>query len=232
MTDRPNSRLKIARERAGFKTASAFAAKFGLTESTYRSTENGTRGLRIETAKQYAKLLGVSWQWLIDGDSQSGNPEPVFKPDEMIVNQNALADFFVSDMPRDMPILGTAACGDGEMFELNGDALDYARRPARLSGVKSAYALYITGDSMSPWREPGQLIYVHPVQPPTVGDYVVVQIDTGPNGPQRAYIKKLIRRTADNLRLAQYNPAKEITLPMKQVKSIHRIIDWSELMGL
>jgi phage repressor protein C with HTH and peptisase S24 domain len=88
----------------------------------------------------------------------------------------------IHQFPRDIPILGSGACGEDGLFEFNGQTLDHARRPARLQNVRDAYAMYVSGLSMcAPWREPGQLVYVHPHQPVKIGDYVVVQLN-----PERA----------------------------------------------
>jgi phage repressor protein C with HTH and peptisase S24 domain len=136
-------------------------------------------------------------------------------------------------MPRDLPILGGGACGEDGLFEFNGQELDRARRPPRLAGVKDAYALFVQGHSMAPWREHGDLVYVHPHLPVKIGDYVVVQLKQERDGGHfPAYIKRLVRRSERECRLLQYDPRKEITIPTSKIALIHRILDWSELMGL
>lgn len=64
----PSERLRFAREKAGFGSATAFAEAHGFTESTYRSHENGTRNFRDDDAQRYAQALGVDWLWLKHGD--------------------------------------------------------------------------------------------------------------------------------------------------------------------
>jgi transcriptional regulator with XRE-family HTH domain len=77
MEAKPNTRLIEAREAAGFRTAAAFAKKFDLTESTYRSNENGTRPLTIEAAKRYGRILGKDWKFLMYEDGGAENlPAP------------------------------------------------------------------------------------------------------------------------------------------------------------
>ena len=65
--DEPHERLKWARERAGFDDASAAARRFGWNENTYRSHENGARGLRL-AAPEYAKCFKVTVGWLLVGE--------------------------------------------------------------------------------------------------------------------------------------------------------------------
>jgi len=69
MAQTPHSRLREARERVGYATAAAFAKAHDLTESTYRSHENGSRGLTVAAARHYAELLGVGWTWIMAGDA-------------------------------------------------------------------------------------------------------------------------------------------------------------------
>lgn len=179
------------------------------------------------------KLLGVRAEWLLHGTEPRAavtvSKELPEAEKELLTEQR----LNIQQWPRDVPILGGASCGEDGLFEFNGQVLDRARRPPRLVGVKEIYALYVHGESMVPWREPGELVYVHPNQPVKVGDYVVVQmVPEGSDATPAAYIKKLVRRTADRLVLAQFNPMEEKSLQMKKVKSIHRIMGWSELLGL
>src|SRR5215469_6402944 len=57
---------------------------------------------------------------------------------------------------------------DQEMF-LEDGPIGYTPRPASLAGVRSAYAIYMVGDSMEPRYEPGWLLHVNPFKPPTRG---------------------------------------------------------------
>jgi hypothetical protein len=75
-SDDASARLRLARQRAGFASAAAAAAEFGWPEGAYRHHENGTRGLKLPTARRYAKAFAVSLNWLLDGtrDPASGAP--------------------------------------------------------------------------------------------------------------------------------------------------------------
>lgn len=218
-------RLRAAMKAKGAIRQRSIANHFRITEQAV------SQWVRNETAPDtgkifgLAEILGVNPQWLIDGTA------PRFA--EQQIQEITMPEINVQQWARDVPILGGASCGDGGMFEMNGQTLDFARRPPRLAGAKGIYALYVQGDSMSPWREPGGLVYVHPHQPVKIGDYVVVQmVPEGPDLLPAAYIKKLVRRTADRLVLLQFNPREEKTLAAKKVKAIHRIMDWDEMMGI
>lgn len=66
----PHGRLQIARSKAGYQTASEAARAFGWNENTYRSHENGERGLKRPVAERYAKAFKVSPAYLLLGTQE------------------------------------------------------------------------------------------------------------------------------------------------------------------
>lgn len=225
-------RLRAALRAAG-KLGRDLASHFQVSEQAV------SQWLRNETKPEMAKIfalaefLGVRAEWILDGSM----PRVAALPPKAVVDDKSSDDVLsinIHNWPLDVPILGGGACGEDGVFEFNGQTLGYARRPPKFQGAKDIYALYVQGESMSPWRETGDLVYVHPHQPVKIGDYVVVEmVSDKPGDPTRpAFIKRLVRRTADKLVLEQYHPREEKTLPAKKIKAIHRIIGWSELMGI
>ncbi|WP_093569298.1 helix-turn-helix transcriptional regulator [Methylobacterium sp. 174MFSha1.1] len=65
--DTPNKRLAHVREAAGYSTATEAARAFGWNENTYRSHENGERGLKAEIVRKYARAFHVSVSWILFG---------------------------------------------------------------------------------------------------------------------------------------------------------------------
>lgn len=124
-----------------------------------------------------------------------------------------------------IPVMGVAE-GGGEGKSLwNGEVVDHVARPPALSGAPNGYATYVIGTSMEPRYHPGELIYVHPGKPVTVGAYVLVQLKAPAEGePPLALIKRLAKRTATKIVLEQFNPAKQLDIPARDVVSIHRIV--------
>lgn len=68
MKETPAQRLQWARRRKGYKRAADAAKAFGWNENTYKSHENGTRGLRQGPAARYGRALGVPAGWLLTGE--------------------------------------------------------------------------------------------------------------------------------------------------------------------
>jgi len=61
-------RLRLAREMANFKTTLSFAETHGIPIGTYGNHEAGSRGLDLETAEKYARLLNIRAAWLAFGE--------------------------------------------------------------------------------------------------------------------------------------------------------------------
>jgi len=148
---------------------------------------------------------------------------------------------FRHDRPRDVPVLGTPACHDLtfgndriETIDIDfDDVIDYVRRPPGLDGRSDVYAIYFTGYSMIPRFEPDEVGYVDPRRPPSIGDYVVVQLRG--NGEDRiaaALVKRLVRRTAAYVELEQFNPPATFRLPTERIARMHRIMPLIELVGI
>jgi len=140
------------------------------------------------------------------------------------------------EMPKDVPVLGTVSGGDAENpadFELNGQIVDYVRRPPRLMGRSDVFAAYVQGNSVSPWREPGQLIYLEGARPPKAMDYVLVELKPHNGDDVRpALVKRLLAVTPTRVRLRQYTPAKDFEVDRRRILRIFRVLDWDELMGV
>lgn len=135
--------------------------------------------------------------------------------------------------PADLQIVGAGAAGPDGRFDFNGSLAGFTKRPPKLAGVKDAYAIYVNGDSMRPWRHNGSIVMVNPHQPVNIEDFVVVQLHPESDGaPIPAYIKQLMRRTEREVRLYQFNPAGEIAIQRSKIGAIHRIVDWEEALGI
>ena len=65
-----NERLRHARQKAGYNTATQAIDLFGWKSSTYRAHENGQNNYGVEEAKAYAKAYGVTPSWLLIGDTK------------------------------------------------------------------------------------------------------------------------------------------------------------------
>jgi transcriptional regulator with XRE-family HTH domain len=121
--------------------------------------------------------------------------------------------------PDRIPIRSGARGGtDQEMFLQDGP-IGYTSRPANLGGVRSAYAIYMVGDSMEPRYEPGWLLHVNPFKPPIRGRDVVVYKEG-----QVVLIKQFVGWEGDTLVLRQFNPPDTLRIPRSQVRECHLVV--------
>ena len=108
--------------------------------------------------------------------------------------------------------------GDQEMF-LEDGPIGYTPRPANLGGVRSAYAIYMVGDSMEPRYEAGWLLHVNPFKPPTRGrDVVVYKHDNA------VLIKQFVGWEGDTLVLRQLNPPDTLRIARAEVRECHLVV--------
>lgn len=76
-----SERLRVAREEAGFPSATKAAEALGVSASTYRAHENGQNEYGVSEANAYARKFNVSPIWLMFGagdkmkDQESPQPE-------------------------------------------------------------------------------------------------------------------------------------------------------------
>lgn len=152
MKERPHHRLKRAREAAGYTTAAAFAEAYGLPESTYRSAENGTRGMKYQAAQLYARLLKIDWRYLLDG-----SPNPEMKA----------------------PVIGYVGAGDTIFSFDDENAFDPVPLPP---GMISGLAAIVRGNSMEPVYRDRDMLFCDPQERAVsdlVGSDCLVQVSDG-----------------------------------------------------
>lgn len=120
---------------------------------------------------------------------------------------------------RDLPVRGRAQGGPDGAILLDPDPIDWTWRPAELQGARDAFAMFVTGASMGDILPEGTTIFVHPNFPARPNDFVVVE-----KPGHIALIKRLVRRTGENLILRQYDPPKDLSLKREELVAVYRVI--------
>jgi len=198
-------------------TMAELAERIGVSQPAISQWESGREKPGRESLLKLSAELGVSVEDLLSNPvshAQAPQPQP-------------------HQMPSDVPVFGTAVGGESGDFSFNGEVIDYVRRPHGVAQARNVYALWVTGDSMAPWNQSGDLIYVTPTRPPAVGDHVVVEL-AGPHPGEAgtAMVKLLVGQTATHVRLRQYNPAREFQIARARIKALHKVLSLRELMGV
>lgn len=218
--------IKVLREKIGL-TQQQLAEAVDTPQPQISRLEAGQRKLTKEWAERLAAPLRTTPEILLFGD-----PEKI-----ETVNTNGLTadDPPISDLPnaeirgkveglgRKIPVFGQAVGGvDGE-FLMNGTVLYEVMAPPVISHINNAYAVAVSGDSMAPRYEDGEICFVDPERRVRRGDYVIAQIRFDEHGPPLAYVKRFLRHNSIELVLEQFNPSKELRFPAANVVSVHFI---------
>lgn len=200
-------------------------ASNGENAEVVRNIQRGkTLSPRGDTINGLAKALQCSADWLLTGSKSAAPNEAVFADMRVPAKRS---------MPRDLPVLGTAAGSASETdgaAQLTGGVVEYLRRPPALQGVSDAYVIYVVNDSMEPALPHGEAACVNPHRPAKPGDNVIVQV-RGPDGVTYAYVKTLVRRTENDIICRQLNPPKEIRFSRADVVSVHRVMTVTDLIS-
>jgi phage repressor protein C with HTH and peptisase S24 domain len=189
--------------RAGL-SPSGLAKKAGLDPTTFNKSKRITpdgrpRWPSTESVAKSLAATGVSVETFVTliGDSQSGGPQAV-------------------------PLIGFAEAGAGGFFDDGGFPVGKGWDEIAFPAVNDehAYALEISGDSMSPAYRDGDVIVVSPGAPIRRGDRVVVKTKDG-----EVMVKELKRRTSKTVELRSVNPAhSDRTLSERDILWIARIV--------
>lgn len=251
-------RIEQRRQRLGM-SANAVGPAAGMSRDALRTmrraiAEGRQHGVSSTTLVRLAPVLRTTVEWLTTGegvedigisketllsDPVEDEPLPSVIPfpsgEESSVEAAGVGAPRLTAMPRDVPVLGTAAGSiirKVEGFALEHEIVDYVRRPPALENRRDVYALYISGISMEPMHGHGDLRFIDPKNRPQIGDSVIVLTRTHDSDPGQAYIKILARRTQSATVLRQLNPEAMIEIPNKFIIQTHRVMTMNDLFGV
>lgn len=153
------------------------------------------------------------------------NGPPRGEPGIPLVGTGDCADLVVTETSTNREILIERASFDPEFHTR------YIARPPALAGARDIYAIYFHGDSMEPRYEAGEIGLVDPRRPVRPGDYVLVQLTNGEDADVvTVLVKRLVRQTAAEVELEQFNPPLTFALPKSKVARMHRIMQQTDLL--
>lgn len=245
------TRLRKAREAAGL-TQEAAADAIGISSQAIAQWESGKTSPAQHRLRKVAIVYKVPIGWLLaesaptkerteEAEAQAPKlpPVPQFVESEADTGSDidlggAIAVPPVSSMPKDVPVLGITVGGSDGDFSLNGNTIDYVRRPPGILHAQGVFALFVGGNSMSPRYEDGDLIYLHPGRQPRIGDDIVLEMyASDPHGSTPCFIKRLRRRTAETIYCEQFNPPRDdLSYDIRMVRRIFKVMTPAELLGI
>lgn len=211
-----------ALERVGASQAD-LSRHLRLAPSAVSRMLKGERQIKQTEYVHIANFLGVPVEEVLRHAGESAIPAPISDtpragrgrpPSAASVSSPGLAR--ATDL---IPIRSAARGGADQQMFLEDGPIGYTPRPANLSGVRAAYAIYMVGDSMEPRYEPGWLLHVNPFKPPTRGRDVVVY-----KREQIVLIKQFVCWEGNTLVLRQLNPPEVLRIPRDEVRECHLVV--------
>ena len=194
------------------------ARHLGLAPSAVSRMIKGDRQMKLQEAVEVAAFLGVSQEEVLRRAGDPSTVPPSTEPGRRGRPPRA-APAFGLNRQDPLPIRSAARGGNDQEMFLGDGPIGYTPRPANLSGVRDAYAIYMIGDSMEPRYIQGWLLHVNPFKPPTRGrDVVVYKKD------QAVLIKQFVNWSDDTLVLRQFNPDATLRIARAEIAECHLIV--------
>jgi phage repressor protein C with HTH and peptisase S24 domain len=207
----------------GNMTQVEFAAEIGVSPQAVSQWFSGNTEPTRQNIQKICKRFNVDVNWLsFGGGLLNSDVEPVY----ITQNGNAVAGNSSLGLPplasRDLPVYAAAEGGDGELV-VSVDPIEIVPRPWYLGEVKDGYAVLITGYSMSPEFEPGDMAIVNPKLPHMRGKVHIFATERD-DGHFLATIKRLVKATPEEWIVEQHNPVKTFSLNRQQWTTARRVV--------
>ncbi len=173
-----------------------------------------------------AKILETTYEWIMEGappeDVTHKNVRP-FETRPKIANSQPQreSNLIYPDNVHDViPLYGPASAGSENIYITGDNVIGERARPPELQGIKGGFRMLVVGDCMEPRHFAGEEVSVHPFKRPSVNDDCIVVME--PDG--NAQLKRYLGESAKEVRLAQWNPKKEITVHKKDIRRIYAVV--------
>jgi transcriptional regulator with XRE-family HTH domain len=198
------------------KTQADLARQLGLPPSAVSRMLRGERQMKLAEAVATAEFLGVSQEEILRRAGDVGSPamprEPRRRGRPPLIERRVPSPAAWEDRIPIRPL-------GREERQRSDEPVGLTPRPANLSGVLGAYAVYMDAETLSPRYEPGWLLHVHPHKPPTRGRDVVVLKKDG-----AMLIKQFVGWKDNTLEVRQLNPPATEHIPRDEVVGCHLIV--------
>ena len=230
-------RVKGEREARGWSQAELArrVTRAGYTISQGGIAQIERRGdTEPKSIVQLAEALGLSVNWLQTNRGEKSRPsdrESAAQLDLPGASKRGRAAELAMPKPNrtglnrsgPLQVFASAQGGTEGAMVLSNEPVAWIPRDNRLEGINEAYGCFVSGDSMEPAYERGNLLLVNPTAAVAAGDDCVFVRETV-DGTRYVLIKRLVRANEQSWTVKQYNPARTYTLPRKEWQKAHLVI--------
>jgi phage repressor protein C with HTH and peptisase S24 domain len=224
-------RVKAEREARGWSQAELARR---VTRAGYSITQGGIAQIERrgdtepKSIVQLAQALGLSVHWLQSnrGDKTAGAMPPIEDAQLGLLGPVGRRGRGIGLRPGGRPplqVFSSAQGGDEGAMTISNDPVAWIPRDSRLEGVVDAYGCFVSGESMEPAYERGNLLLVNPSATVGPGDDVVF-LREDKDGTRYVLIKRLVKVNQQSWTVKQYNPARTFTLSRKEWSKAHLVI--------
>lgn len=204
------------------------ADRLDLDVATISRRLNGhftlTEKMRDEMAEAVGSTVKEIWS---DGDRQGLNATAGHVRSTPAPRS---PDMFSESERKTLPVYGLAAASPLGQMVMSEEPIEWIERPDIVARVPDAYSLIITGTSMIPRYEPGDMVILHPHRPVRQNDHVAIQEIK--EGGTHVSVKRFERIDGDHIVTTQYNPPAAVRFRRDQVAAMHRILTQNEILGV
>lgn len=184
-------------------TQQQFADKIGVSVQAVNQWMVGRTNPGPKTLKTISEIFKVDLAWLTYGVDTEVSEPSINSTASQNVRENVFGD-------KDLPVYAAVEGGSGELV-VSTDPIDLVPRPWYLGEVKNGYAIVVTGESMSPVYEPGDMVIINPRITYLRGkDHVFTT--NSEDGHFKATIKRLVGVSETHWKVEQFNPPKVFSL--------------------
>jgi phage repressor protein C with HTH and peptisase S24 domain/DNA-binding XRE family transcriptional regulator len=240
--------MRLREARGKLKITQAVMGKpFNFTYSKIRDLESGKQKITLELAMGFEEKFSISSSWLLHGKGDmlttvlgqgsgyyghapAGTPQikgHAYDTERRFIPDRPADAFDIPPPAGKIPIISWAQAGPDGFFLDSfpaGSGYGDINRPYDITDP-NAYALIISGDSMAPKYEPGDVILVSPNMGVQTGDYAVVKLRNG------SVAAKRVKARNGGFTLESINPEyPPINCDSEDVVFLHRIV-WVKQRG-
>jgi transcriptional regulator with XRE-family HTH domain len=239
-------RIDALRRERGIRSERALSIRVTGKPDFIRNLKGGSTP-KADNLDKLAEVLGTTTDYLL---GRAESPDQVRSEVALLDRRPDLARERHLDWRGNepglpgIPIVGTGDCAELEVCDESGNMVSVERssfdpdyhvrmiaRPPALQGARNIYAIQFHGSSMEPRFEPSEIGIVDPNRPVARGDYVLIQLTSGENDEVTSVlVKRLVRQTAKEYVLEQFNPPLVFTLAKAKVARIHRIMRQTDFL--
>lgn len=210
-------------------TQEQVAHALGIKRNSVTAWEKGIANPSVKNLNLLTKLYSVSMDEIFGTfDDQTSKPKPPRKTQQ------------TTDKRIKIPVRGYAQGNYVDIGNAVKKPIGFLDLAPSFANIVDLYAVYITGDSMSPVHEHGDTRLVAPHNPVKVGD-TVVYVKKAMNGQaETSYIKILAEINtypsgAVKYHFDQFNPIGRpdaFIVDLNNILQIHKVLTYDEILGL